>query len=464
MKRTRNIAEFFQPGRKLVSTFALVCGMAACSAANVRTEVQDFAAPDAWSRSGFAGDVSGNWLESFGATGVAVFVTEALENNYLLSRERALLEEAARNLDVAGAARFPAVSLGLAQTRDRSNRSGPVSAAPAKLDLNTAWELDVWGRLSDIQQSAYLSHAAQQARLESVRRRLVANTAATYFGAIESAELLELAQRRLANAVESHDIVNRGYLAGINEALDLYLARNQVESAESRLADRQQVLLERISALQLILGRYPDGNLTLEPALPVLSGSIAVGVPSGLLARRADLQQAWLDLLAFDTELAIAHKNRFPRIQLTGNSGLSDGSFNSGDLLWSIAGGISQPLFDAGRLKSLEARAAARVAQLENVYLDAVFNAFAEVENAISRSGALESSHLSALAAQSNAETALTLALEQYQLGLTPYTTVLESQRRAFDSATTVIQLRNALLQNRIRLHLALGGEYATGG
>lgn len=422
------------------------------------------AAPDAWARSGFAGDVSGNWLDSFGDTGVAVLVTEALRNNYLLSRERALLEEAARNLDVAGAARFPAVSLGLAQARDRSNQSGPVSAAPARLDLNTAWELDVWGRLSDIQQSAYLSHAAQQARLESVRRRLVANTASAYFGAIESAELLELAQRRLANAVESHDIVNRGYLAGINEALDLYLARNQVESAESRLADRQQVLLERISALQLILGRYPDGNLMLEPALPVLSGSIATGVPSGLLARRADLQQAWLDLLAFDTELAIAHKNRFPRIQLTGNSGLSDGSFNSSDLLWSIAGGISQPLFNAGRLKSLEARAAARVAQLENVYLDAVFNAFAEVENAISRSGALESSHLSALAAQSNAETALTLALEQYQLGLTPYTTVLESQRRAFDSATTVIQLRNALLQNRIRLHLALGGEYAAGG
>ena len=464
MKRTKSIAEFFQPGRKLVSTFVLVCGLAACSAANVRTEVQDLAAPDAWARSGFAGDVSGNWLDSFGDTGVAVLVTEALRNNYLLSRERALLEEAARNLDVAGAARFPAVSLGLAQARDRSNQSGPVSAAPARLDLNTAWELDVWGRLSDIQQSAYLSHAAQQARLESVRRRLVANTASAYFGAIESAELLELAQRRLANAVESHDIVNRGYLAGINEALDLYLARNQVESAESRLADRQQVLLERISALQLILGRYPDGNLMLEPALPVLSGSIATGVPSGLLARRADLQQAWLDLLAFDTELAIAHKNRFPRIQLTGNSGLSDGSFNSSDLLWSIAGGISQPLFNAGRLKSLEARAAARVAQLENVYLDAVFNAFAEVENAISRSGALESSHLSALAAQSNAETALTLALEQYQLGLTPYTTVLESQRRAFDSATTVIQLRNALLQNRIRLHLALGGEYAAGG
>ena len=447
-----------------VATFALVFGMAACSATNVRTEIQDFAAPDVWSRTGFSGDVSGNWLESFGDTGVAVLAAEALRNNYLLSTERALLEEAAQNLNIAEAGRFPAVSLDLAQTRGRSDRSGPISAAPAKLDLNSTWELDVWGRLSDIQRSAYLSYSAQQARLESVRRRLVANTASAYFNAIESGELLELAQRRLANALASHDIVNRGYLAGINEALDLYLARNQIESAESRLAERQQVLLERISALQLILGRYPDGDLTLEPALPVLSESIATGVPSGLLARRADLRQAWLDLLAFDTELAIAHKNRFPRVQLTGSSGLSGGSFNSGGLLWSIAGGISQPLFDAGRLRSLEARAAARVARLEKVYLDAVFKAFAEVENAISRSGALESSHLSALEAQANAETALTLALEQYQLGLTPYTTVLESQRRAFDSATTVIQLRNALLQNRIRLHLALGGEYAAGG
>ena len=65
------------------------------------------------------------------------------------------------------------------------------------------------------------------------------------------------------------------------------------------------------------------------------------------------------------------------------------------------------------------------------------------------------------LDAETNARAALDLALEQYQRGLVPYTTVLESQRQAFDTETTVVELRNLLLQNRISLYLALGGEFA---
>jgi multidrug efflux system outer membrane protein len=57
---------------------------------------------------------------------------------------------------------------------------------------------------------------------------------------------------------------------------------------------------------------------------------------------------------------------------------------------------------------------------------------------------------------------ALTLAFEQYQRGLVTYTTVLESQRRAFDAQSTVIDLRNQLLQNRITLFLALGGDFGS--
>jgi len=86
-----------------------------------------------------------------------------------------------------------------------------------------------------------------------------------------------------------------------------------------------------------------------------------------------------------------------------------------------------------------------------------VNGAIAEVENALSDRRSLGQSFESALNAESSADAALTLALEQYQRGLIQYITVLGSQQRAFDAATTVIQLRNLLLQNRIQLQLALG-------
>jgi len=146
-----------------------------------------------------------------------------------------------------------------------------------------------------------------------------------------------------------------------------------------------------------------------------------------------------------------------------GVSSLELGELLSGDgATWSIFGGLTQPLFQGGRLKAQELAAAERVRATEQQYLDLVYGAFADVENSISRDASLNERYESFLDAESNSAAALTLALEQYQRGLVSYTTVLESQRQAFDSEATVVELRNQLLQNRINLFLALGGEFST--
>ena len=267
------------------------------------------------------------------------------------------------------------------------------------------------------------------------------------------------------NARESRDIVATGYRQGLNEALDLYLAENQVERQEAAYAEQQQTLSETIADLQLLLARYPDGDMQLRGRLPVITTPIPSGLPSELLARRTDLQEAWLGLLAADADLAAAHKARFPSLSLVGSGGATSVEFADlldGDTFWSISGNLSQPLFQAGRLAALEEQAAARVRQSEQVYLDLLYRAFADVEDAISREVSLRERYQSFLEAERNATAALELALEQYRRGLVPYTTVLESQRQAFDAETTVVQLRNLLLQNRLALHLSLGGEFTT--
>jgi len=205
--------------------------------------------------------------------------------------------------------------------------------------------------------------------------------------------------------------------------------------------------------------------MPMPGVLPVMTDPIPAGLPSELLTRRTDVQEAWLTLLSADADLAAAHKARFPSLSLVGSAGVTSIAFSElldGDLsVWSIAGGVTQPLFNAGRLEAIEEQAVAQVRQAEQQYLNLVFRAFADVENALSRSVSLRERYESFLDAESNSRTALALALEQYQRGLVPYTTVLESQRQAFDAVTTVVQLRNLLLQNRISLYLALGGDFS---
>ena len=214
----------------------------------------------------------------------------------------------------------------------------------------------------------------------------------------------------------------------------------------------------------MLLGDYPDGKLETGAALPLIETPVPTGLPSELISRRPDLQQAWANLLASDAAVAIAHKQRFPRLVLVASGGdVSedlDSLLNGTPLAWSILGNLTQPLFNAGRLKAQEQQARARLVQAENQYLDSLYRAFSEVENALSRSRSLQTRYRVVLDAEKNAVAGLNLAFEQYQRGLVSYTTVLEAQRRAFDIQSGVIELRNQLLQNRITLHLALGGNF----
>jgi len=424
--------------------------------------------PAGWVRGGDAGSVDLNWLESFDDPQLTGLVSEAIGNNYPLEQERARLYAAEQAVVIVRANRFPELDVSLDGSRRgfTDSSSQRVSTESFGAAVGASWEVDLWGRLSKQQQAAQLAFGAQQARFESVQRNLAATTTAAYFEVMEAKQLLEVAQRRLDNAIESHDIVASGYRQGLNDALDLYLARNQVERQQANYAQKEQAVSETIADLQLSLARYPDGRMEIPGMLPVLTKPIPSGLPSDLLTRRSDLQEAWLSLLAADADLAAAHKARFPSLSLVGSAGVASAEF--GDLLdtdlsvWSIAGGITQPLFNAGQLEAFEVQALARVRQAEQQYLELVFRAFADVENAISRSASLIERYESFLDAQTNSRAALNLALEQYQRGLVSYTTVLESQRQAFDAETTVVELRNLLLQNRISLYLALGGEFAT--
>jgi NodT family efflux transporter outer membrane factor (OMF) lipoprotein len=456
-----------RPTKSLASA-ALLVVVSGCATSAISPETIDLATPEAWQRGGNAGEVSNNWLQTFGSDRLTSLVNEAQRTNFRLAQERERLEQAEQSVVVARADRFPSFDLSLDGTRRalEDTDGNRVATSSFSAGIDAAFELDLWGRLNKSQQAAQLGYSAQKARLELAARDLAASTAGAMFDALEARALFELAEKRLANAQQSRDIVASGYRQGLNDALDLYLANNQVEQEEAILAAQRQVVFESLAELELAMGRYPSGSMALPGELPIINDAVPVGLPSELLTRRPDIREAWLNLLSADASLAVAHKNRFPRLTLVGSAGVT--SIEISDLLngdgttWSLVGGITQPVFQAGRLGALENQAAARVRESEQIYLDVVFQAFAEVENAISRSVSLSERYASFVEAEKNAISALRLATDQYQRGLISYTTVLESQRRAFDAATTVIQLRNDLLQNRISLYLALGGEFST--
>lgn len=457
--------------RNTLSTLLAACavvGAAGCAASGITNAPESLPLPADWAREAEDGVVAPDWLSTFDDPALDALVGEALAANFALQQELQRLESARQAVIILRADRYPALDLSLGGTRRDVDGSagGRFTSDSYDAGLGASFEVDLWRRLSDRQRAAELDLAAREARLAAARREVAGETAAQYFTVMEATQLLEVAGRRLANAIESRDIVASGYRQGLNDALDLYLARNQVERERANLALAEQDRVEAIAELELTLARYPGGGLAIEGALPVIAEPVPAGLPSGLLTRRADLEAAWLDLLAADADLAAAHKARFPSLSLVGNAGVASDELGAlldgGASTWSLSFGLVQPLFEAGRLKAREAQALAAVRLAEQAWLELVYRAFADVENAVSRAVSLADRYDALLEAEKNSRAALELALEQYQRGLVTYTTVLESQRQAFDAESTVVSLRNQRLQNRIALHLALGGEFAT--
>lgn len=454
------------PETLLIAVVALATG---CASSGITTDAEAPVVPESWVRDAGNAPVTADWVASFSDARLSAFIDEAVDNNYVLKQEQQRLVAAREAVVVTRSGRFPVLNLSVdASRRESENASGiDVTTDTYDASLGGSWDVDLWRELSKRQQAAELALAAQEARLQSVERDIAGATASQYFDVLQAQQLLEVAERRLDNVIQSEEIVASGYRLGLNDALDLYLARNQVERERANLAEQEQLLLEAATDLQLSLARYPDGLLSLAGQLPVIDEPVPAGLPSDLLTRRPDIQEAWLNLLAADADLAAAHKARFPSLSLVGSTGVTSSEFanllDGGASGWSLALGLTQPLFDAGRLAALEAQALARVRIAEQAYLDLMYRAFADVENSIAREASLAARYESLLDAERNARAALELALEQYQRGLVTYTTVLESQQQAFSAEATVVQLSNQRLQNRINLFLALGGQFSPG-
>ncbi len=398
------------------------------------------------------------WLAGFNDAELESLVQEALQNNPELEAARARVDQAYQDVVIAGADRYPGVGLSYDLNRPESGTT------TFSLAAGFSWDVDIWGELSARQRQAQLEYASAEAELKQSRETLAADISSAWFQLQEAQLLLQLYRERSDNLKSDLAVIESGYRQGLYEALDLYLARNDLNAQQATVAEQRLALADAQRTLEELLGRYPAAAVSADQVLPVITTEVTLLLPSQMVVRRPDLQVSWLTLLAADEGLAAAHRARFPSFSLTANyQGSSDDLselVSSGNLAWLLGASLTQPLFDAGRLRAQQDQQAARRQELEYTYLSDLYNAFSEVESALDTRRSLGERYQLYLNAEDNALQAEQLAFERYQRGLEEFATVLEAQRRSLDAQTNVIQLRRSLLANRVALAVALGGSF----
>jgi len=447
----------------LLLSFTASLLLACSSTSELDKNIRDIDLPATWQESEQQLSVEDNWIQQLENSQVQQLVNSALASNHQLKIQAYNVEIQKQQLIVSGSTLWPSLDLSLRSGRSKNNTLNSYGNS-SSIDLDLKYELDIWGKLSAAEQQANLTFMAEKANFDQRKQQLVVDVVTTWFSVVEAEKLLSLYESRVKNSKQNLDIIESAYNSGLGEALDVYLTRNELNSELTRVSDQRSARTLLLRKLERLIGKYPKGELLVEADLPLLISDIPVGLPSDLISRKPELMSSWYQLLAKDSGLAYAHKQRFPSLSLTasiGDSGSNiDDLLSSSSLAWSLFGNLSAPLFNAGRLEANEEKARLILKQGEQQYLDTLYNAFAEVENAITEEKSLKQSYQSMLAAQENAKVAATLSFEQYQSGLVNYTTVLNAQTRSFDAQSTLIKIKNRLIANRVKLHLALGGDF----
>ena len=281
-------------------------GLVGCQTRHAAPE-ELIVAPEAWVRAEGAQTLADDaWLKQLGDDVLPEVIAGAVDNNYQLAAARSRLEQARQTAVIAKAPRLPNVSLTLDRNRRRIVRNftgdalddGVVNQV-ASANLNLNWQIDLWGELAADARRASYDYAAAEATFVDARRQLAADIARAHYGLAEAAALESVAEEQLKIAKAALDVVDRGYQAGLNESLDVYLAQTTVAQSEDILAARTQNRKIAAANLELLGAAYPSGTRA-APQLPNLQDVAAIGVPSDLLPRRPDLQIAWLNLLSAD--------------------------------------------------------------------------------------------------------------------------------------------------------------------
>ncbi|MDG2123724.1 MAG: TolC family protein, partial [Verrucomicrobiales bacterium] len=329
-------------------------------------------------------------------------------------------------------------------------------------------EIDLWGRLANQKKAALASLDAASADYQATRLSLAANTTKAALDLIESEQQAALARRTRKSLQTNLEILDRQLELGnvtANTALEISLSRADVARASSNIAVNERNADASRRRLQTLLGTYPDGSLESLETFPELKRHIPAGLPSQLLLRRPDLIAAERLVDAALQDLSASRKALLPAIRLTGSAGRSSTEefadlLNPENLVWSIASSLTQTVFQGGRLAANVSLSKARLNELANTYSETALQAFGEVETALAAERYLVAQEASLTEAETESSLAEELALSQFDKGLVDIITVLESQRRAFDARSSLLSTKNARLQNRIDLYLALGGDF----
>ncbi|MDY7536728.1 TolC family protein [Undibacterium sp. 5I1] len=490
--------DYVRPATMLPSTYMSGTASVPTSNGSVKNQPDSGIDKNLESQKFIQSDIPAQWWELFQSPALSTLVEASLKQNPTVEAAQAALRGAMENVYAQQGAWFPSVEASFLPTRQKiaGTLASPASSGASYYNLHTAqvsvsYTLDVFGGNRRQIESLQAQAEAQKFQLEASYLTLTSNVVVA---AIQEAALrgqIAATKEIIASQTQLMKMIQRQYALGQIAQIDVAAQESALANTEVALPSLEKQLALQRDLLSALAGRLPDGFESQPKSQPKsepkdksnnehtsglattiftldslqLPAELPLTLPASLVEHRPDVRAAEEQLHAASAAIGVAVANRLPNISLGVNtygsaaSSISD-LFKAGTGFWTLAGNITQPIFDGGTLKHRQGAAQAAYDQAAAQYRATVINAFQNVADALI---AIQSDAVALKAAQrAERAAAKSLAIVQRQLALGDISSanVLSSEQAYQQSRLNLVQAQAARLTDTVALFQALGGGW----
>jgi multidrug efflux system outer membrane protein len=439
----------------------------------------DYKQPPANPPQNFRGDTTGltnslgdmPWWQLFQDETLQALIRTALSNNYDLRVAAARVEESRALLAQSRSQFYPQVNYQAASGAGRNELNGSPydSGGPAGKGSDVAgsvsWEIDLWGRIRRLNESARANLFATQEARTNVMISLIASVAQSYFQLLALDAEMAIARETTNSFGESLKIFSERLHGGVSSKLETSAAAAALATAAASIPELRRQIAFQEDQIRVLLGQNPGAVARLPGALQTEAPpEVPAGLPSALLERRPDVRQAVQLMRAANARIGVSQANFYPQISLTGLLGVTSQElvpFTRGaEGAWYVAANLTGPIFEGGLLKAQLRQARAVWDESRFQYQSTVLNAFQEVSDALASRQELTLERLEQERAVAAYKEAVQVANQRYVGGQANYYELLQEQQLLFPAQNALTQtLLNQLLAS-VQLYKALGGGW----
>jgi len=413
-----------------------------------------------------------DWWRGFGSPELTSLMEEAQRVNLDIAAAVARFVQADALARQTGAALLPSLSGNGQETYSRTSgasasglTNGGRETVNYSASLSASYQLDFWGQNRDALQAAEETATADRFDRDVVALTTLTSVANAYFQVLASQDRLRTAARNIASATRVLDAIKARKNAGTGTDLDVAQQESVLGNQKAQVPPLRQTLDQNINALALLVSRPRESIRVIGGSLDQISSPrVTPGLPSELLTQRPDIRRQEAQLASATANVGSARAQFFPSIQLTGQGGYQSSAlvslFQPHAAFFSLVGGLTQPIFDGGKILGNFENAKARQDELLQTYRKTVVSAFTDVDNALYSIKQTTIKLRLQREVVASSRRAFELSEQQLRAGTADIVTVLNTQTTLFQAEDALWQAQLARLLAIVSLYQALGGGW----